>query len=114
MRNDPSQPSLFEMRRAYDREQERKQKQAPSHCAKCKAPIVFIQVKRRDGTLGKPQPYNAKWEYGDGKKTLAIFYEDEATGEQFWRIETRAAPNLRGRETHFATCPFSRDFRRKR
>lgn len=95
------------MKRSWNREQDKKRQKGPSRCQhpRCRARVVFLKVLKTDGTLSKPIPFDHEWKYGDGKKTLYVYGDDGA-----WHRVPNAPPHVRGRETHFATCPFTREF----
>lgn len=95
------------MKRSWEREQQRKQQRGPNRCQHpgCRARVVFLKVLKKDGTISKPIPFDRDWKFGDGKKTLYVLADDGA-----WHRVPNAPPNVRGRETHFATCPYAREF----
>lgn len=67
-------------------------------CTACGEQIFFIKTKK-----GKSMPVNAEIVTSDGNKLLWV---DEATG--FKKLEA----GRKGYESHFATCPDAKRFRR--
>ena len=107
-RTPPNQPSLFHMRWAWNREQERQKRQAPT-CSGCGARIIWIKMgTRKDGKPGGTMPCDPDWLYGDSKRHLVIL-DDEGKGH----LIVKAATGLLGRESHFGTCPKRKEFNRK-
>lgn len=70
-------------------------------CKRCGAPIVFVKSEK-----GKDMPADAVEVEGDWKNTLIVVHE--GVGKVF----TNAPPTVIGRLSHFATCPFSSEFKR--
>lgn len=60
-------------------------------CRECRAPIVWIVTKNR-----KRMPLDVDTHVGDGVRTLVDVHGD---------VHAKAGPEIRGRESHFATCP---------
>lgn len=86
-----TQPSLFEMQRAWEREQAGQRMQQPT-CASCGRRIVWVRMPK----TGRLMPCDQQLEYGDGRKTLVT--HDGG-------VIAKAGAHVVGRQPHFGTCP---------
>lgn len=109
MKHANTEPTLFEMRTAWVRENQRQQSRKAT-CSGCGASLVWIQMAtRKDGKPGGRMPCDAQWQYGDGRRSLVVT-DDRELGH----LLARASPEVLGREPHFATCPVRDHFKRKK
>lgn len=74
-----------------------------ARCKGCDAPLVFIRIEKKDGTLGSLMPCDTQQTYGDGKKHLVVRFERGR--KVLGRLVTKAGPEVFGFEPHFGTCP---------
>lgn len=76
---------------------------AQPRCSQCDQDIIFLQIVKKDGTLGKPMPVDPVQRYGDGTRHLVVRFERGR--KVFGRLETYAGEDVLGFEPHFGTCP---------
>ena len=102
------QPSLYEMKRAWQREQER-QSGKTATCSGCGAPLLWIQMgERKDGRPGGRMPVDPAWRYGNGRRNLVVL--DEAGRG---KLLVKPGEDMLGREPHWGTCPNRKQFKRR-
>lgn len=76
-----------------------------SRCRSCSAPIIWARMK----PSGSPMPFDAA-----PSPAGAWAIDDRTTPATAGRIDSLAGPNAMGLTSHFATCPFAREYRKHR
>jgi len=77
-----------------------------AQCKGCGANINFVTMKS-----GKKMPVNTEYFNYDDIETGTILITDG--GNLYTKQDGQSYPNVKGRESHFATCSKANTFRRK-
>lgn len=79
------------------------------HCQKCHQRVLWVHMRKADGSRGGRMPLNPEWVISDGTKHLIVTDEDN-----FGHLIRSAPDGTTGRESHFSNCPAAEHFRKKK